>query len=69
MMEAGAFASAVARGEVKGLDVVVKELLAQRRYTSHRGSLTTSRVRTARVRLDETSDPARTTAYGDQAPS
>lgn len=31
MMEAGAFASAVARGEVKGLDVVVKELLAERR--------------------------------------
>ena len=29
-MEAGAFASAVARGEVKGLDVVVKELLAER---------------------------------------
>jgi len=31
MMDAGAFASAVARGEVKGLDVVVKELLAERR--------------------------------------
>lgn len=31
MMEAGAFASAVARGEVKGLDVVVNELLAERR--------------------------------------
>lgn len=30
-MEAGAFASAVARGQVKSLDVVVKELLAERR--------------------------------------
>jgi hypothetical protein len=30
-MEAGAFASAVARGETKGLDVVVKELLAEGR--------------------------------------
>jgi hypothetical protein len=31
MMEAGAFASAVARGEVKGLDVLVKELLTESR--------------------------------------
>jgi hypothetical protein len=31
VMEAGVFASAVARGEVKGLDVVVKELLAELR--------------------------------------
>jgi ATP/maltotriose-dependent transcriptional regulator MalT len=31
VMEADAFASAVARGEVKGLDVMVKELLAERR--------------------------------------
>ena len=31
VMEADAFASAVARGEVKGLDVMVKELLADRR--------------------------------------
>lgn len=30
-VDAGAFASAVARGEVKGLDVLVKELLAERR--------------------------------------
>jgi hypothetical protein len=29
VMEISAFASAVARGEVKGLDVMVKELLAE----------------------------------------
>jgi hypothetical protein len=38
MMDSGAFASAVARGEMMGLDVLVKELLTESRFDPSAGA-------------------------------